>query len=934
MDEMMNEYKDLFIEDAIEYIQSMNQGLVELEHNPSDHKHIDTLFRVAHTLKSSCAAVGLKELSHLAHKAEDLMQKIRTGEMKVTSEIIDAFFSFCDISRLVVEDLRQDKETKIDFTASISQFTGLIERDSTQNKDSVSVQEKPSTDEPKTLVLTQEEEGLIRAEKAVSREIWKVDVVIDPRETLKWLRAELILNAAKEIGNVIALRPDKSDFLLPSFEGDFSFILAATAELNKIQKTLSIDLIQKLLVTPWKDETSEWGSDIQKNDPIQIDDQENVKGTMDAEVGQKDAMVKSVSSSTGDTIRVNVAKLDELMNLIGEFATTVSGVKLIEKIIKEENPKSKALYYVSNFSDKLASLSSDLQFSIMTTRMMPISMAFQKFPRVIRDLNKMTGKKIRLETNHGEVELDKKVIDAIGEPLVHLIRNSADHGIETPTERLAAGKPEQGTITLSANRIGNQILVTVADDGKGIDINRIRETSVKKGFYGKDEVSKISDDVILNTLFEAGFSTASEVTDLSGRGVGLDVVKNVIFSLGGSVNIRTEQGKGTEFEMMLPLTLTTTFVILTKVGNNQFAIPVNDVHESIGISPDQIQTVDGHDTVILRDEVLPLVVLNDVFGNGNPSSEPQGKRKKKKYVIVAIYRNHKVGFIVDRIIGTEEIVQKPLEKNFRSIKGLSGVSILGDGSIVLGLDIAGLIQLIKHEKKVNHDISHVVDSLRSGSSSVNVKQKNVDVEKSQRKKEVRMSKIENAAILSLFHGAFQDAASSLSQLTGRTLKIFSSNTMELLSGEDLINAYSDRIDDPYFCSLIKTKAGMVANVLLVIEEQDGLGMFDMISGSPAGTTKEVDKDVILAIGEINNILSSAFINQMANRLQREVHPSTPYNSFDMLGAVLQGAVMQEDLIDKKILIADTVFAEENKTEFHAHLFIMTDSDEFLRILGH
>jgi two-component system chemotaxis sensor kinase CheA len=943
MDELMLEYKEIFIEESLEQIQAMNESLVALEKTPEDKIHIDTLFRVAHTLKSSCAAVGLTELSKVAHKAEDLMQKIRNHEIRVSSEIIDALFSFCDLSRLVVDNLKENRTSDIDFEASITQFRGLIEQTQTPL---VGTEKEEPAQEPHTLTLTSEENGLMEAELATGKSIWKIDIEIDSREILKWLRAELILNTAKEAGNTIALRPDKKEFLLPEFSGIFSFLLATELPLGEIRNKLDLDLIKELRITPFKN--AEMPLSLPPLMPLPQTDEDRIQDDSEkpdqslpkspltssqvmpqTETRKKEPVQQKTTSQQGsaDSIRVSVAKLDELMNLIGELATTVSGMKQIDKILRSENPHSKALAPIANFSDKLSNLSTDLQFSIMNTRMMPISIAFQKFPRVVRDLSKATGKELELEILNPETELDKKVIDAIGEPLMHLVRNAADHGLETPSERLAAGKSAAGHITLSAQRQGNQIIVTVKDDGKGIDLDKVREKAISQGLYTSEEASILPDEILLQSLFEAGFSTAKAVTELSGRGVGLDVVKNVITSLGGNVNVRTEKGKGTEFEMVLPLTLTTTFVILTKVGANLYAIPVNDVHESLGITQEKVKTVDGKETIILRDEVLPLVCLKTVFGDGSACEESPNKRKKR-YVIVATYRNHKIGFLVDRIVGTEEIVQKPLERNFRTIKGLSGVSILGDGTIVLVLDVPGLIQFIKKEKSVvqNSQVGNLVTHLKKEAT----RSKPV---RSSQKKEVRMSKIENRNVLGLLQAAFQDAASSLSQLTGRSLKIYSSETMELMSGEDLINAYSETIESPHFCSLIKTQEGMKSNILLVISEQDGYGIFDMICGSPAGTTKTADKDVILAMGEINNILSSAFINQMANRLQRELHPSTPLNSFDMLGAVLQGAVMQEDLIGKKIMVANTVFVEEGKAQFHARLFIMTDSEEFMRLIG-
>ncbi len=711
MNELMMEYKEVFLEEAAEHLQAMMDSLLEVEKRPDDKKEIDTLFRVAHTLKSSCAAVGLLDISKLAHKAEDLMVKIRAGEMGVNGEIIDAFFSFCDIVKAVLDMVRENKEAIVDTEPLFNRLFTLLEG---RSLDEIKPMESPVVVQSLFVPIVPDEASLASIAKAKESGwgVWQVDIEIDQREPVKWLRVELILNAVKSMGETIDIRPAKNELIKPNFNGEFSFLFIAKGDEAQLRSKFMVDLVKNVRLTSLVEEQQVSDQDLE--DSLETTDVLGASPIESADAREKEnnpAKKKSVAR-VGETIRVNISKLDDMMNLIGELATAVSGMKQIERTLKAENPRSKALLQTVMMADKLTNLSTDLQYSIMNTRMMPVAMAFNQFQRVVRDLSKTTGKQVELLMKDEDTELDKKVIDAIGEPLMHLVRNAIDHGLEMPEEREKKGKPPIGKITLGAARDGNHILITVTDDGRGIDTNRIREKIVQAGLTTAEEAAKMEDDKVMQYIFEAGFSTKEMVSDISGRGVGLDVVNNVMMSLGGTVDIRTELGMGTEFIMILPLTLTTTFVILTQAGANVFAIPISDVRESLGMKDDQIKTVDNQDVIMLRGEVLPLVNLRKAFGNVDGDDMPvvqTGKRKNKKYVIVVSYRNMKIGLIVDKILGTEEIVQKPLEKHYKVIKGLSGVSILGDGSIVLAVDIMGLVQLIKEGKGLESmDVSKII----------------------------------------------------------------------------------------------------------------------------------------------------------------------------------------------------------------------------------
>jgi two-component system chemotaxis sensor kinase CheA len=933
MNEMFNEYKDLFLEEADEYITAFNDNLIAIEKNHDDAKLIDNIFRVAHTLKSSCAAVGLKEISALAHKAEDVMHKVRDGHLSITEHLIDVLFEVLDTVRSCVDTIKEGKEPSYETSLVTNKLEEILQDKQEKKKDEPVEQEKDFS----KIILTAEQESA--SEKAVSTgmSIFQIDIEIDPREMLKWLRAELLLNKARTLGEIIAIHPAKEKFTDPSFSGSFSFALASRTDAEKLKPELMVDLIKHVHVTMLAGGTvqaepagqpvpqiKEENKTVKEDAPASVPLHEEKHQPQKQEEKKDDAQ----KIKTSDTIRVNTEKLDDLMNQIGELATTISGIRQIEKRIQEVTNDAELVNQVSFLADKLSNLSMDLQYSIMSTRMLPVSTVFNQFNRVVRDLAHKMRKKVELRLKNEETELDKKIIDSIGEPLMHLVRNSVDHGIESPEKRKAQGKPETGTITLSAERTGNHIMISIMDDGAGCDVGKIRKTILKRKLASEAEVESMSDEQALQYIFEPGFSTQEKVSDVSGRGVGLDVVKTVVNGLGGSVEIRSEPGMGTEFVLLLPLTLTTTFVILFCSGKNLYAIPVNDVKESLSVETSQIRTVDQTRTIILRDEVLPLISLKETYGN-----EKEDQSKERASVIVVSYRDKKIGIIVDKIIGTDEIVLKSLEKNYQNIEGLSGASILGDGRIALGLDVLGILNMMKRKDEQQ-------------AMKKNAAQRRTDKGKENQQEEAGIGNRQthwdpgknmnpqagNALMAGLFERSFVAAAASLSNMTGRVLTIASDSEVKLIPGEDIINCMTGEIDKPYFGSIVKTHEGLTSNILFVTPKDEGIGLFDLISGNPEGTTTDVTEDAVMAIGEINNVLSSSFINNVANHIGKEIHPGTPLNSYDMLGAILQGAVLQEEMLNKQILCAETVIAEKDKGKFKARIMIMTDKTEFEKLL--
>jgi two-component system chemotaxis sensor kinase CheA len=921
MNEMFNEYRALFIEEAEEYVAALNGNLVALEKDPSNRKLIDNIFRVAHTLKSSAAAVGLSDLSGLSHKAEDVMQKVRSGEIAVSTAVFDAFFEVFDVIRAYVEAVKNDRRPDKDMKGILERLEGV--KNPGPELASILPSGIPAHPARSEIELSVNEMDRISSSVKSGTPVYRLDVVIDSREQLKWLRAELLLNKASSLGTIIKIFPEKSTFIRNDFDGIFSLLLESVEPLDRLREEVIVDLIQSIDIIEFRQ--AESGPADEPSESFRPAEKDSVAENVFPPAGTGGAASRIEAEPVSgakrehskvratDTIRVGIDKLDVMMNLIGELATTLSGFRQIErKALQRTDGRDNDIV---GLIDRLSNISSDLQFSIMTTRMLPVSNVFNQYGRVVRDLCRTEGKEVNLVIRGEDTELDKKIIDTIGEPLTHLIRNAVGHGIESAEVRRQAGKPASATVTLSAERTGTRIMVSVADDGGGIDVIKVRKKAVSNGLVSQAEADIMDDEQVLQYIFHPGFSTAESVTDVSGRGVGLDVVKNVVSELNGTIEVRTRQGAGMEFVILLPLTLTTTGVILVRAVGGLYAVPISDIIETITVRPEEFRFIDGTMAYNLRDEVLPVVSLSEVFEG--KSGDPAVDRLS---VMVVYYKGQKIGLVIDGIEGDEEIVLKNLEKNYKALKGISGAAILGDGRISLVLDIPGIVQIIREKRSAKPSkTTERHGRSRSRSRIRGAEKKNGGGEKDRHDRK------------DLFRRTFDAAAESLSQLTGRRMSIRSGVVNEYGASEELVNNLSENPGDVYVGSLIKTREGLESNIVFLIPDSESRELYDLLNFNEEGTTSESGDDVVLAMGEINNILSSAFINTAADILGREVHPSTPKNNRDMLGALMEGVAMQEELIDRKVLCAETVITGEGQKEFHPRLLIIADPVSLERI---
>ncbi len=732
----LGEYQDIFLEEADEQLQELNQNLLELEKNPENLEIINNIFRAAHSLKSSAAFVGLNELSDLAHMMENLLQGIRDGSMGITSEIIDIIFKCFDEIRNVIDTIASGEKPEQDLQWLIDDIKAICEKSVKPKKPEkkaapeIVTDGRTSYEVPKT-VLDGEMRSRIKSGLDAGRSCCEVTVFIDDKAQMKWVKAQLVVNNLGKMGEIVATFPSMEDMGDDGVNNVVKIVILTEQSNEDIRRAANLDLIHRIdirtirlsrkndkLMLQFSDSESFYGDQAAEEEAgtaayaademreaseeeleeVGEDEEDEEEGAdaehagvrgADKEGKKKVAMLK--------TVKVSIDKLDLLLNNVGELVIANSGFfKLYEEMRKISEEKSIINEFKSRM-EQMSRIAKDLQSGIMKTRMVPIGQVFTRFRRLVRDLAKEFNKEVELTIKGEDTELDKKVIDSIGEPLLHLLRNAADHGIESADERKRLGKSETAHITLNAYQGGNQIFVDVSDDGRGLNLDNIKRKAVAMGLATPEMISAMDDADIYNYIFTPGFSTAEKITDISGRGVGMNVVKEIVSELNGSVSIETEMGMGTRFVLSFPITLAIIPAIMVKVRNEMFAIPLTDVIETIKISQSDITTIEGHEVINLRGEILSLLRLSR-FINLESALGPDDKMP----VVVVGFGTRKIGLIVDYLEGKLEIVIKSLEQNYKTVEGLAGASILGDGSICLILDIASMInKVITEQDKIS-----------------------------------------------------------------------------------------------------------------------------------------------------------------------------------------------------------------------------------------
>lgn len=682
----VNQYLGLFLEEAREHLQTLNRCVLDLEHDPGNLQILDEIFRSAHTIKGMSATMGYAAIAELTHEMENVLDLLRKGTLKAHAGIIDTLFQCVDRLEQLVEEVVSGQSGGVEVAALSAKLAALAKGELEPAVVFETVVPAVAEDNVKTdIALNETEEQLVNSALAQGMQVFQLKIGIREGTLLKSVRAYMAMKALDELGDVIKTDPLVEDLEKDNFGQEFSVVLVTEIAADKVRETiLSIAEIEKVIAIPCA--SSEAGM----NRP-QVEEKTSMATITDAILEPApDAMkelpkeAKAIDPAIAKTknralLRVDAEKLDSLLNLVGEL--------VINKTRLQQIGLSNQLQELSEAIEQMDRVTTDLQGVVMKLRMVPVGQVFNRFPRMVRDLSHSLGKEINLIIQGEETELDRTVIDEIGDPLVHLLRNSIDHGIEKPTDRTAAGKNPVGEIRLIARHEGNHVLLLVSDDGKGLKAEVIKQKALEKGLVSKAELDAMDPSDVMRLIFMSGFSTAETVTDVSGRGVGMDVVRTKIEALGGTLELDSTQGQGTRVRIRLPLTLAIIQALLIQVQAETYAIPLGSIDSTINIVPADIRTIQQQEVILLRGQIIPLVRLGRRLGieQSNDFGEEQ-----ELYVVIVQSGDNKIGLLVDSLVGQQEIVIKSLGTILTGIKQIAGATILGDGQVVLILDVNAL----------------------------------------------------------------------------------------------------------------------------------------------------------------------------------------------------------------------------------------------------
>lgn len=680
-----NQYLGIFIDESTEHLDTLYEQLLELEKNPEEKSIIEEIFRAAHTLKGMSATMGYDELATLTHKLENIFDGIRYDRITVQTDTMDILFDAVDQLNAMVEDIAQGGDGKADIDKMMNQLDKIekgeeVFHEEEETSSKTSDDKKPS-DTSSELELDEFQLTILSESKERGFENYEIFVKLREDCLLKGARVYMVFELLEKHGEVVYSNPTVSDLEEENFDDSFTVIFVTKHRAEEIEaKIKKVSEIEVVKVTSFSIES--YKTEQERRLDEQLEQQKNqAKQVPEKKPSKQEATKQQKSGAPTKTIRVNIERLDILMNLFEEL---VIDRGRLEQISLELNN-----YELQETVERMSRVSSDLQNIILTMRMVPIDTVFNRFPRMIRQLARELNKEVEIEIIGAETELDRTVIDEIGDPLVHLIRNAMDHGIETPDERVKKGKPRKGTITLQAYHSGNHVFVEISDDGAGINKEKVRDKAIEKGVITPNEIEVLSDQQIYELILESGFSTSDKVSDVSGRGVGLDVVKNTIESLGGTISIDSVQDEGSTFTIQLPLTLSIISVLLVELQKEKYAIPLSSIIETAILKKDDIFHAHHKKVIDFRGKVVPLAFLNDIFDV--PQLEEQ---EEDEFFSVVIVRkgNKMTGLVVDSFIGQQEVVLKSLGNYLTNVFAISGATILGDGEVALIVDTNALVK--------------------------------------------------------------------------------------------------------------------------------------------------------------------------------------------------------------------------------------------------
>ncbi|WP_010269514.1 chemotaxis protein CheA [Paenibacillus senegalensis] len=687
----VNQYLSVFIDESREHLQAMNDQLLELEQQPEDISIVQTIFRSAHTLKGMSATMGFEDIASLTHEMENVLDMIRNEKLSMNEAIFEVLFQAADALEAMVEDIVEGGSGTSDVQSLIAVLQQIV-----GGGEPVAAKGEVH----QTLSLDEFQLSVMQQSIAAGMKVYQIEVTLREDCVLKAARCFMVFGILENSGEVVGSEPSVEDIEQEKFEQKFTVYLVSErdaaelrseiANVSEVEQVILVSVTEEMLIQV-KEGRREAAA---ANAAAAVQSEEKAAaGAVGSPAGkiqktQKDEQAtdrknkarNARASSANRTIRVDIERLDVLMNLFSEL--------LIDRVRLEQLAAEIGRAELSDTVEHMARVSADLQNIVLKLRMVQVDTVFNRFPRMIRDIAKSLDKKVELVITGADTELDRTVIDEIGDPLVHLLRNAIDHGLEATNERIAAGKPETGTIQLSAFHSGSHVFIEIEDDGKGINRDKVLATAIKRNVISEEQAEKLSDEEVFRLLFASGFSTAEQISDLSGRGVGLDVVKSKIESLGGQVSVTSRLGRGTKFSVQLPLTLSIISAMLVRIGVEKFALPISSIVETAIVSRKEIRKVHGNQLVPYRDHVIPVIFLDEVLDipvhevSADPTLEMVVIRKGEKLAAV----------VVDEFIGQQDIVLKSLGQYLTQLFAVSGATILGDGQVALILEPNDLIK--------------------------------------------------------------------------------------------------------------------------------------------------------------------------------------------------------------------------------------------------
>ena len=688
----VSQYLEIFIDESSEHLQTLSDCIMVLEKEPDNKDTINEVFRAAHSLKGMAGTMGFKRMQHLTHDMENVFQEVRSERISVDSSMIDLLFKCLDAIDQYIENVKnssdegtEDNELIIkELNDFIAKANGqAVEEAAPATNEGSAEEENENTSEELQINLNEDEMDTVKSSIEGGQKVYGVKVTVSKECLLKAARAFLVFRAVEEFGQIIVYHPSSQDIEDEKFELDFGFYIATNEDEDKIVAAVkSVSEIESVLVKEvsltetQQEEVPAPVVEEKKEEP------QKAQETAPAPVSQKNAPKKAAAKPvTNRTVRVDIEKLDALMNQVSELIIAKNS---LVSISGTDGSNSSQTFHEQ--IEYLERITTNLHESVMKVRMVPIESVVSKFPRMIRDLSRSLNKKMDLVMTGEDTELDRTVVDQIGDPLQHLLRNSADHGLEPNDVRKKNGKSEVGQIYLNAFQEGNNVIIQVGDDGNGIDTEAVKRKALEREIITPEQAEVMSQKEIVDLLFMPSFSMAKKITDISGRGVGLDVVKSNIEALGGDVEVKTKLGVGTEFTVRLPLTLAIIQALMVEIRDEKYAIALGSISNIEDIPVSEIKYVQAKEVIHLRGSVIPLIRLDNVLDIESKEEEPESLT-----VVIVKRGDNQAGLVVDKLIGQQEIVIKSLGKYINGNKLISGATILGDGEVALILDVNTLM---------------------------------------------------------------------------------------------------------------------------------------------------------------------------------------------------------------------------------------------------